>query len=206
MRSTRLAVNILRQWQQHSRRVAGGLPAQGRTDNPSAPGPLKPISRLFFCYRKTQLTHLSRPPPVVGNGVVDFFTPAPAPLKPIQTIQSRSAATFARYQAHVEQVSKVTGLLVCRWPNPNVQPLRGEENEQTNDTGGNRTVSAKLHQTCFRGRVRPQGTLEHSRSFRARKRDDEIVHFETSPTQRRDTGMLTRCPNLPNATARPAPP
>src|SRR5262245_63946863 len=91
MRSTRLAVNILRQWQQHSRRVAGGLPAQGRTDNPSAPGPLKPISHLFFCYRKTQLTHLSRPPPVVGNGVVDFFTPAPAPLKPIQTIQSRTS-------------------------------------------------------------------------------------------------------------------
>ena len=91
--------------------------------------------------------------------------------------------TFARYQAHVEQVS-------CRWPNPNVQPLRGEENEQTNDTGGNRTVPASLHQTCFRGTVRPQGTLERSRCSRVRKRDDEIVPFETSPTQRRDTRRL----------------
>src|SRR5215475_7276212 len=61
---------------------------------------------------------------------------------------------------------------------------RGEGNEQTDDTGGNRTPPAKLRPACCNlgqgrlswCRVRPMVTAaENSRSYRARQRDDDIV-------------------------------
>jgi hypothetical protein len=67
---------------------------------------------------------------------------------------------------------------------PKVKSRKGEENEQTDDTGGNQTRPAKLRQVCSNlgrgrlgcGRVRPMATAaEYSRRSRARRHDDEIV-------------------------------
>ena len=68
---------------------------------------------------------------------------------------------------------------------PKVKPRRGEENDQTNDTGRNRISPAKLREICSNlgaghlgwGRARPVSTAEHSRRSRARQGDDEIVRF-----------------------------
>ena len=60
---------------------------------------------------------------------------------PIPTIQNESEATFARYQVIVEQACKMNiGTTVFVGPKAN---RRGQENEQTNDTGRNRTYPAE---------------------------------------------------------------
>jgi hypothetical protein len=85
------------------------------------------------------------------------------------------------HHSTVSDISVIHHLHGRAWPK--VKPRRGEENEQTNDTGRNRTPPAKqacsnLGQGCIGwGRVRPMSPAEHSRRSRARQRDDEIVRF-----------------------------
>src|SRR6478736_4531658 len=60
---------------------------------------------------------------------------------------------------------------------------RGDENEQTNDTSGNRSPPAKLREICSTlgeghlgwDRVRPIASAKRSRRSRARRHDNEIV-------------------------------